>query len=75
MIGYGHVFVGTMKNDDPANAGSPAIAGTNCNPSSTNQPGDTCLGGAPKYRTNWPVNLGTITNAINVINVGAAYRF
>ena len=26
-------------------------------------------------RTNYPVNLGTITNAINALNVGVAYRF
>ncbi len=27
------------------------------------------------YDIPWPVNLGTITNAINVLNVGAAYKF
>ena len=35
------------------------------NGSSTNQ----------QYRTLWPVNLGTITSAINVLNVGASYSF
>ena len=29
----------------------------------------------PQYRTAWPVNLGTITNAVNVINVGASLGF
>jgi long-chain fatty acid transport protein len=31
-------------------------------------------GGAP-YRTAWPVNLGTITNAVNTVNVGAVVGF
>lgn len=80
MIGYGHVFVADQSNSDPRAAGVSAVAGTACNPATSNQPGDTCasVNGAPgrtKYQTNWPVNLGTITNTINVLNVGVAYRF
>ena len=75
MVGFLHVFVADQVNTDPKAAGLPALAGTQCNPSSNNQPGDTCAGGAQKYRTNYPVNLGTITNTINAFNVGASYRF
>lgn len=75
MVGFLHVFVADQANTDPKAAGLSALAGTQCNPSSGNQPGDTCLGGAQKYRTNYPVNLGTITNTINAFNVGASYRF
>jgi hypothetical protein len=31
--------------------------------------------GNQKYRTAWPINLGTITNAVDVLNVGLSYRF
>ncbi len=75
MLGFMHVFVADQANTDPKAAGLPALAGTACNPSSNEKAGDLCSNGAPKYRTNWPVNLGTITNAINVLNVGAAYKF
>lgn len=75
MLGFMHVFVANQANTDPKAAGLSALAGTQCNPSSGNQPGDTCIGGAQKYRTNYPVNLGTITNTINAFNVGASYRF
>jgi hypothetical protein len=27
------------------------------------------------YRSTWLANLGTITNALDVINIGASYRF
>ncbi len=75
MVGFLHVFVADQVSTDPKAAGLPALAGTQCNPSSGNQPGDTCASGAQKYRTNYPVNLGTITNTINAFNVGASYRF
>lgn len=74
MVAYGHVFFAKQRNDDPNAPGLPALAGTECNPAS-DAPGDRCPNGVQKYRTNWPVNLGEITNALNVINVGAAYRF
>ncbi len=72
MIGYGHIFVGTQENKGPD--GIPALAGSPCNPVATVN-GNNCPDGRPKYRTNWPVNLGTITNSINVFNLGATYRF
>ncbi len=72
MGGFSHVFVGTQENRGPA--GVRAIAGTPCNPTASS-PGNTCPDGQEKYRTNWPINLGTITNSINVFNLGATYRF
>jgi long-subunit fatty acid transport protein len=73
MLGFMHVFVSDQKNNDPNAAGISGLAGSPCNPAVTG--GGLCEGGRQRYRTNWPVNLGTITNALNVINVGAAYRF
>jgi long-subunit fatty acid transport protein len=74
MVGYGHVFFGTLENKDPNAQGLVGLAGTACNPTS-NVPGPTCPSGNLKYRTNWPVNLGTITRAIDVVNAGLAYSF
>ena len=74
-LGYMHVFFATQQNDDPNGTGVNALAGTACNPVGNIQAGGTCADGRQKYRTNWPVNLGTISNALNVINVGASYRF
>jgi len=75
-LGFMHVFYETQQNDDPNGNGIHAIAGTPCNPTESSLPaGDFCGSGRRKYQTNFPVNLGTITNAINVINVGANYRF
>jgi long-subunit fatty acid transport protein len=75
QAGFMHVFYATQYNDDPNGSGVNGITGTACNPTSNNQAGGTCTDGRQKYRTNWPVNLGTIANALNVINVGATYRF
>jgi long-chain fatty acid transport protein len=74
-LGFMHVFYATQKNDDPNNDGVHGLAGTPCNPTTNSQPGNTCSDGRQKYRTNWPINLGEITNALNVLNVGASYRF
>jgi long-subunit fatty acid transport protein len=60
MAGYEHMFVGTMSNTNPNAPGIPAISGDVS---------------APQYRTAWPINLGTITNSVNVINVGASLGF
>ena len=38
-------------------------------------PGLHTMTGTPPYRTSWPTNLGTVTNAFDVVNVGVAYRF
>ena len=77
-LGFMHMFVATQSNgaNDPKAQGLPALGGIECNPSSNNIPGQTlCTDGRTKFRTNWPVNLGTITNSLNVLNVGLAYRF
>jgi long-subunit fatty acid transport protein len=74
MLGYGHVFFGTLSNSNPNAAGLEGLTGTPCNPPA-DPPGSTCPNGNLKYRTNWPINLGTITSSIDVINVGASYAF
>ncbi len=74
MAAYGHVFFGTLSNTNPNAAGLDALAGTACNPSSPT-PTTICPNGNQKYRTNYPVNLGTITSSVNVINVGVSFRF
>ncbi len=68
--GYEHVFLGDETND--GQTGIQAIAGTPCNGAG----GPTgCANKSQPYRTVWAVNLGTITNSINVINAGLGYRF
>ncbi|MDB4936625.1 MAG: hypothetical protein JWP87_3597, partial [Labilithrix sp.] len=74
MLGYGHIFF-AEQSTDPNASGSSGLAGTSCNKVNPIPGTQTCDDGSQRYRTKWPVNLGTITNAINVINVGAAYRF
>ncbi len=75
-LGYGHVFYGIQDNKNPNAPGFAGLAGVPCNPTSNFTSGAaTCNDGKTKFRTNWPVNLGTITNAVNMINVGFAYRF
>lgn len=81
MLGYSHIFFAEQSRTDPNASGSPALAGTSCN-TPTGQaavnpvPGtQTCDDGSQRYRSRWPVNLGTITNSVNVINAGIAYRF
>jgi long-chain fatty acid transport protein len=74
MAAYGHVFFGTLNNDNPNGPGTPALAGTQCLDGQTS--GTTaCSNGGQPYRTPWPINLGNITSSINVINVGASYKF
>jgi long-chain fatty acid transport protein len=73
MVGYGHVFFGTLSNNNPNAAGLSALSGTQCLNGAN--AGSGCANGAQAYRTPWPVNLGTITSDINVINVGASYKF
>lgn len=75
-LGFMHMFVATQSNNNPNGQGLSALGGIECNPSTNNVPGQPlCTDGRTKFRTNWPVNLGTITNALNVLNVGLAYRF
>jgi long-chain fatty acid transport protein len=74
-LGYGHIFF--AKQDQGAQdrnaSGLPALAGVACNPATS--PGAPCASGTDRYRTIWPVNLGTIWNSVNTFNVGVAYRF
>jgi long-subunit fatty acid transport protein len=76
-LGYGHIFFGVQDQgaQNRYAAGLPALAGVACNPVGASQPGDMCANGGQKYRTNWPINLGTIWNSVNTVNVGVAYRF
>lgn len=75
MAGFGHVFFAEQSRTDPNASGSLALAGTSCNKVAPVAGTQTCEDGSQRYRTKWPVNLGTITNSLNVINVGLAYRF
>lgn len=75
MAGFGHVFFAEQSRTDPNASGSSALAGTSCNKASPVAGTQTCDDGSQRYRSKWPVNLGTITNSLNVINVGVAYRF
>lgn len=59
MAGYGHVFFASMSNTNPKAAGLQGLTGD----------------ATANYRTPWPVNLGTITSSIDVINVGASLGF
>jgi long-chain fatty acid transport protein len=75
MAGYGHTFFADQSRENPNIAGIGALAGTPCPGNATVTGPNTCSDGTQRYRTSWPVNLGTITNSLNVINVGVAYRF
>jgi long-chain fatty acid transport protein len=71
--GYEHVFLSTESYDGPG--GIDAVAGTTCNGGGNVTSGGLCANGHPAYRTNWAVNLGTITNSVNILNAGLGYRF
>ncbi|HEY2511696.1 MAG TPA: outer membrane protein transport protein [Polyangiaceae bacterium] len=77
MLGLGHTFIATSNYTGPG--GVYALSGVPCDvavPGNAGTPtGATCNSGAPKLRSEFPVNLGTITNAFTQINVGASYRF
>jgi hypothetical protein len=75
MVGYGHTFFADQVRDDPNASGIGALAGSGCPEGATVTGTSSCSDGSARFRTKWPVNLGTITNALNVINVGVAYRF
>jgi long-chain fatty acid transport protein len=75
MAGFGHVFFAEQSRTDPNASGTAALAGTSCNKATPIPGTQTCGDGSARYRTQWPVNLGTITNSVNVINAGVAYRF
>lgn len=75
MLAYGHVFFATLDNNNPNGPGLPALVGRPCLDGGAQNADGSCKNGGQPYRTFWPVNLGTITSSINVINVGASYRF
>lgn len=75
MAGYGHTFFADQSRTDRSATGIGALAGAPCPGDATVTGPNRCSDGTQRYRTSWPVNLGTITNTLNVINVGLAYRF
>jgi long-chain fatty acid transport protein len=83
-VGLGHTFIGTSTNDsnNPANSGLKALAGTACNTGVAANAGQNtapasgvCGSGSQAFRSEWPVNLGTITSSFTQINLGVSYRF
>lgn len=75
MVAYGHTVFADQSRVDRRASGMGAIAGTPCPEDATVTGPSQCSDGTQRYRTRWPVNLGTITNTLHVINVGVAYRF
>jgi long-chain fatty acid transport protein len=74
MAGYGHVFFAQLDYNNPNSTnGVPALSGTAC--LNGNPPNPPCPNGQQSFRTAWPINLGNITSSINVINVGASFKF
>jgi len=76
-LGYMHMFVTDLSNDgtqtDNGVSGIRALAGTACE---TGTPTNgACTNGTPAFRTSWFANLGTISSTLDVINIGASYRF
>jgi long-chain fatty acid transport protein len=73
-VGYLHMFVSEVAQTDPGADGVRAITGTPCD---LGQPhaGSTCPDGGTAYRTKWPVGIGTVASGLDVLHVGAAYRF
>lgn len=73
-LGYMHMFAFDQSWTGPG--GLAALEGTPCNPPSPATPGSSlCPNGTERYRSNWAVNLGTISSALNALNFGASYRF
>jgi hypothetical protein len=72
MLALGHTFIPDSINNGPN--GVPGLSGTDCLNSNTGT-GNTCADGSPKFRTAWPVNLGTISTSFTQINLGGTMRF
>ncbi|HEY1954751.1 MAG TPA: hypothetical protein VGH28_04050 [Polyangiaceae bacterium] len=70
--GYMHMFMFDLNNDGSA-GGIRALAGTACQSGSPTN--GTCGDGTPAFRSSWFANLGTVSSSLDVINVGASYRF
>jgi long-chain fatty acid transport protein len=82
--GFGHTFIADSSYGLHGETGGvKGLAGTQCNTNinvnGTPQQNPTgsgpCPDGSQQYRTEWAVNLGTITNSFTQINLGASYRF
>ena len=75
-LGYMHMFVADLNNDAAARPGGirALAAGTACRTGTPNGQG-ICSNGAPAFRSSFLANLGTISSSLDVINVGASYRF
>ena len=78
-LGYMHMFVTDLSNDG-SQGGIRALAGTACETGTPVTQGNQliCNPGPnqyPAFRTTWFANLGTISNSLDVINIGASYRF
>ena len=73
-VGFVHMFVSDVAQTDPRADGIRAITGTPCD---LGQPRTAaiCPDGGKEYRTKWPVGLGTVASGLDVVHVGAAYRF
>jgi long-subunit fatty acid transport protein len=89
-FGHTFIGTSSYNTNDPQQTGVHALSGTPCNGNVSvggsapyagwSQPNQSttnggCADGAPQSRTEWPVNLGTITNSFNQINLGGAWRF
>jgi len=76
-LGYEHVFYAN-ENYTGAPTGEQGgvypIAGTACG-NGQSFVGLKCSGGGQTYRGPWAINLGTITQSIDVLNVGLGYKF
>jgi long-chain fatty acid transport protein len=73
-LGFLHMFVADVTESDPRADGVRAITGIRCD-GSTKDANGVCPDGGPAYRTKWPVGLGTISGALDVLHLGVAYRF
>jgi long-chain fatty acid transport protein len=73
-VGYMHMFAFDQSFTGPG--GLSALEGTPCNPAGgAGADPTTCPNGTTRYRSNWAVNLGDISSALNAFNIGASYRF
>lgn len=70
-LGFMHMFM--LDQTNASQNGMPAISAQACGGAPSFSA--TCASGLPKYRTPWPVNLGTIQASLNAINGGLSYRF
>jgi hypothetical protein len=74
MVGLGHTFIATSTYTNSNSGGVKALAGTACSDGAQPVKG-ACSNGNQPFRSDYSVNLGTITNAFTQINLGASYRF